>query len=68
VSPYLPIAHAVNAMRAAMFGLYRGDFWIEIATLLALALPFVLLGVVLHGPLNRVVPRFIARIEKSGIM
>ncbi|MBQ6585918.1 MAG: YhgE/Pip domain-containing protein [Coriobacteriales bacterium] len=68
VSPYLPIAHAVNAMRAAMFGLYQGDFWIEIATLLAFALPFVLLGVVLHGPLNRVVPRFIARIEKSGIM
>ena len=68
VSPYLPITHAVNAMRAAMFGVYANDFWIEIGTLALFAVPLAIMGFLLHGPLSHVVPKFVARVEKSKLM
>ena len=68
MSPYLPISHAVNAMRAAMFGIYQGDFWIELGTLLLFVIPFALLGLVLQKPLGRIVPRFVERVEESKLM
>ena len=68
VSPYLPITHAVNAMRAAMFGVYANDFWIEIGTLALFAVPLAILGFVLHAPLSHIVPKFVARVEKSKLM
>ncbi|MBQ9001230.1 MAG: YhgE/Pip domain-containing protein [Eggerthellaceae bacterium] len=68
VSPYLPITHAVNAMRAAMFGVYANDFWIEIGTLALFAVPLAIMGFFLHGPLSRFVPKFVARVEKSKLM
>lgn len=68
LSPYLPITHAVNAMRAAMFGIYQADFWIELGTLALFTVPLMLLGLVLHKPLMKVVPQFIARVEKSKLM
>ena len=67
MSPYLPITHAVSAMRAAMFGVYQGDYWVELGTLLLFVIPFALLGLVLQKPLGKVVPRFVARVEKSQI-
>ena len=68
MSPFLPITHAVNAMRAAMFGLYQADFWIEMGTLILFVVPLALLGLVLHRPLGVIVPKFIARVEKSKLM
>ncbi len=68
LNPYLPIAHAVNAMRAAMFGVTNGDFWIEIGTLVLFAAPLALVGFVLYDPLIRVVPKLVERIERSKVM
>lgn len=68
VRPYLPITHAVNAMRAAMFGVYNGDFWIEIGTLLLFAVPFVLLGLVLRNPLIKLVNAFVGKVESTKVM
>lgn len=68
LNPYLPIAHAVNAMRAAMFGVTNGDFWIEIGTLALFAAPLALIGLVLYDPLIRVVPKLVERIERSKVM
>lgn len=68
LSPYLPVTHAVNAMRAAMFGVYNGDFWMEIGTLLLFTLPFVLLGLVLRNPLIKVVNKFVEKVESSKVM
>ncbi|OZG62869.1 phage infection protein [Bifidobacterium lemurum] len=52
ISPFLPITHAIRAMRAAIAGIYQNDFWIEIGILLAFSLPFLLLGLVLRKPLT----------------
>ncbi|MDO4590185.1 MAG: YhgE/Pip domain-containing protein [Slackia sp.] len=68
ISPYLPITHAVNAMRAAMFGVYNGDFWTEIGILLLFAVPFVVLGLVLRTPLIKVVSKFVERVESTKVM
>ena len=68
MSPYLPIAHAVNAMRAAMFGVYANDFWIQIGQLALFIIPFALLGLVLNKPLGMIVPRFVKRVESSKLM
>lgn len=67
LSPFLPIYHLVNAMRAAMFGIYNGDFWIEMGTLVLFALPLVLLGV-FRGPIVNHVNAFVSKVEASKLM
>ena len=52
LSPFLPITHAIRAMRAAIAGMYQNDYWEEILLLLAFTLPFLLLGLVLRKPLT----------------
>ena len=68
VSPFLPITHAVNAMRAAMFGVYQGDFWMELGILASFALPLVVLGFVLRKPLIPIVQRFVEKVESTKVM
>ena len=34
LSPFLPITHAINAMRAAIAGIYQNDYWVELGKLL----------------------------------
>lgn len=68
VSPYLPITHAVNAMRAAQFGLYQGDYWIQLAHLGSFVLPFIVLGLVLRNPLIKVVGMFVEKVESTKVM
>ena len=68
VSPYLPLTHVVNAMRAAMFGIYANDFWVELGFVVAFAVPLLLVGLLLRGPLVKVVGRFVERTEASKLM
>jgi putative membrane protein len=68
VSPYLPVTHAVRAMRAAMFGIYTNDFWVELGLVAAFTVPLLLAGLVLRGPLVKVVGRFVERVEASKLM
>lgn len=48
ISPWLPATHSIDAMRAAIAGIYRGDFWIEIGLLLLFTIPFLILGLLLR--------------------
>lgn len=68
VSPYLPITHAVNAMRAAQFGVYQGDFWVQLGTLVLFTLPFIVLGLVLRNPLIKLVGAFVEKVESTKVM
>lgn len=51
VSPFLPATHAIDAFRAALAGIYRADYWIDLAWLLAFLVPMLLLGLLLRKPL-----------------
>ena len=55
-------------MRAAMFGVYQGDFWIEIGVLLLFCVPFVFLGLVLRNPLIKIVSKFVEKVESTKVM
>lgn len=68
ISPFLPLTHAINALRAAMMGLYQMDFWIELATLLAFVVPFLLLGLVLRKPLIRLLNWYVRKTEESKLV
>lgn len=68
LSPYVPATHAINAMRAAMMGVYQNDFWIEIGTLLLFVIPFALVGLFLSKPLGKFMDQYIKRVEASKLM
>ena len=68
IYPYLPFVHSANAMRAAMFGIYGGDFWHELLTLLSFTIPFILLGLVLRRPVIRLNEWVEHKIESTKVM
>ena len=68
LSPFLPATHAINAMRAAMMGVYQGDFWIEMGLLLLFLVPFALLGLALRKPLMNFLHWYIDKVEESKLV
>lgn len=68
LSPFMPATHVVNAMRAAMMGVYMNDFWIEIGQLLLFVVPFLLLGLVLRKPLMRFLNWYVRKAEESKLV
>ncbi len=68
VYPWLPFVHCENAMRAAMFGIYNGDFWQELAMLAAYLVPALLLGLVLRKPVMRLNEWVEEKLESTKLM
>ena len=68
IYPWLPFVHAEGALRAAMFGLYGNDFWIELGLLSAYLVPALLLGLVLRRPVIRANERLEHALESTHIM
>ena len=68
LSPWLPATHVVNAMRAAMFGTYGGDFWTEIGLLALFLIPAALIGLVLRGPLAKFMTWYVEEVESSKLV
>jgi putative membrane protein len=68
ISPFLPATHVVDAMRAAMFGVYNNDFWLSIGSLALFIVPFALVGLVLARPLAKFMRWYIARVEASKLI
>ena len=68
LSPFLPATHVVAAMRAAMMGIYAGDFWMSLASLAAFGLPFLVAGMALSGPCAKLVTWYLRRVEASKLV
>lgn len=68
LSPFLPLTHAINALRAAMMGLYQMDFWAEIGLLLVFVVPFMLLGLLLRKPLMNLLNWYVRKTEESKLI
>lgn len=68
LSPFLPATHVINAMRAAMMGVYQGDFWIELGLLLLFVIPFLLLGLALRRPLMGFLKWYVDKVEESRLI
>ena len=68
ISPYLPVTHVVNMMRAAMMGVYLNDFWIELGILLLYLIPALLIGYILRRPIENFMKWYIQKVEASKVM
>ena len=68
LSPWLPATHVVNAMRAAMFGVYGNDFWVSIGYLALFILPAALLGLVLRKPLAGFMHWYVEKVESTKLI
>ncbi|MEY8562338.1 YhgE/Pip domain-containing protein [Eggerthellaceae bacterium 3-80] len=68
ISPYLPLTHVVNAMRAAMMGTYGNDFWIQIGQLCLFLIPAALIGLVLRKPLAKFMEWYVEKVESTKLI
>ena len=68
IGPWLPATHAIDAMRAAIAGVYRGDLWIELGLLLLFTVPMLILGLLLRRLLDGYNRKTTEAIESTKIM
>ena len=68
LSPWMPATYVVDALRAAMFGVYQNDFWTCMGMLALFLIPFLLLGLVLRKPLERFMKFYMNKVEESKMM
>lgn len=68
VSPFLPATHVVDAMRAAMFGMYHGDYWIQMGEIALFIIPAALIGFVLRKPFEKFMHWYVAKVESTQII
>lgn len=68
ISPFLPATHAINALRAAIAGLYQGDYWASLGLLLLFVPVALLLGLVLRRPLINFNRNLMAAVESTKLM
>lgn len=66
--PFLPFVHSENAFRAAMFGVYNGDWAMEIGILALFLIPALLLGLVLRKPFVPVNEWIEEKMEETKLM
>lgn len=67
ISQFLPVTHAVNAMRAAIAGSYDGDYWTSIGLLLLFVVPTLLLGLALRLPLVKVTQSMVKALDSTKL-
>ena len=67
-SPWMPATYIVNALRAAMMGVYQNDFWVSMGLLMLFVIPFLLLGLVLRKPAERFMKFFVRKTEESQLI
>lgn len=68
ISPWLPATHVVDAMRAAMFGVYNNDFWVSTCMLLAFIVPAAIIGLVLRKPLAGFMKWYVESVESTKVI
>ena len=67
VNPLLPFTYAISAMREAVAGVVKSNLNRDIIMILSYGIIFILIGVFLKGPINRLSKRFIEKLNESGI-
>lgn len=68
LSPWLPATHVVNAMRAAMMGVYQGDYWIQMGELLLFLIPAAIIGLVLQRYFAKFMAWYLSKVESSKVI
>lgn len=67
ISPWLPVTHGIDAVRAALFGFYDGDYWKALGLLLIFAAVALLIGLVLRRPLIKANDKMAEQLESTKL-
>lgn len=68
ISPLLPATHALDAMRAAMFGIYNMDYWLQMGELALFLVPAFLIGFALRKPFEKFMKWYVRKVESTKMM
>ena len=68
VNPLLPFTYSISAMREAVAGIVQSNLTRDVIMLLGYGIIFVLIGLFLKGPINRLSKRFIEKLNESGLI
>lgn len=68
VNPLLPFTYSISAMREAVAGIVKSNLTRDIIMLLSYGVIFVLVGLFLKGPINKLSRRFIEKLNESGLI
>lgn len=68
VYPFLPAAHLINAMHAAMAGGWGMEYWIELGTVMLYFIPILALGLLFRRPVIRANNWIIEKLEETKLM
>ncbi len=55
-------------MRAAMFGTYLNDFWVEMGLLALFLVPAAIIGLALRKPLAKFMNWYVEQVESSKLV
>ncbi|MGG7213028.1 YhgE/Pip family protein [Clostridium nigeriense] len=68
VNPLLPFTYAISAMRESVAGVIKANLTRDITMLLSYGIIFILIGLFLKGPINKVSKKFIEKLNESGLI
>lgn len=68
VNPFLPFTYAISAMRESVAGIVKVNLIRDLTMLLVYGLIFILMGLFLKGPINKLSKKFIDKLNESGLI
>lgn len=68
LSPWLPATHVVNAMRSAMFGVFNGDYWVQMGELALFLIPAAIIGLVLRRTFEKFMKWYVGEVESTEVI
>lgn len=68
LSPWLPATHVVSAMRSAMFGVFDGDYWIQMGELALFLIPAAIIGLVLRKTFEKFMRWYVGKVESTEVI
>ncbi|MGL5380800.1 YhgE/Pip family protein [Clostridium sp.] len=68
VHPFLPFTYAISAMREAVGGVVVENLYRDITTLVIYAVVFIVVGILLKGPINKATKKLKDKLNDSGLI
>ena len=67
INPFLPFTYAISAQREAIAGIYMPNLTKDIIVLSIFLIVFIVLNVLLKGPINKVTSGFVKKMSESRL-
>ena len=68
VNPLLPFTYSISAMREAVAGVVKSNLIRDLIMVLTYGVLFIIIGLLLKGPVNKFSKKFIDKLNESGLM